>query len=40
MDRINTLRQLIKTLIDFEVFNINKQETSLKDEEEDKDFRV
>ena len=40
MDRINTLRQLIKTLIDFEVFNINKQETSLKDEEEDKDFGV
>ena len=40
MDRINTLRQLIKTSIDFEVFNINKKETSLKDEEEDKDFGV
>ena len=38
MERINTLRQLIKTSIDFEVFNINKQETSLKDEKEDKDF--
>ena len=38
MDRINTLIELIKTSIDFEFFNINKQITSLKDEEENKDF--